>query len=111
MNLFDLPVREETASPPALRYPQPKPSQLIVGGYWKHYVGPVPPTGEPAPLPTLNHNPHDGHRYTRTKFSLAPGVSLGVYPISEQYGITVKGQKDLISLYDAVQQGLAKELT
>lgn len=63
-----------------------------------------------SPLPTLNFIPHDQNEYRAARFELMPGVSVGTYPLSGCFGVKVPGHADLISLYEACQRGLAKEI-
>lgn len=109
MNLFDLPderTEEVTVFVPAARMAL----GIVVAGFWRHYVGPMPVNGIPPPLPTLNKNPHDLHGYTDAQFRLAAGVRLEIYPLSGCLGLRVRGEKELVSLYDGVRRELAVEV-
>jgi len=101
------------APAPAPLAPLPAPSvtsaRVTTFGWIKSYVGPPLPAGDVAELPTLNCI-EDGHRYRHCRFELSPGVAVGDYPGGFGLrGLRVKGEKELLSLYDAVRRELARE--
>ena len=63
-----------------------------------------------SPIATLNFIPRDGNAYRAARFELLRGAAVGVYPVSQCRGVKPPGHDGLISLYEAVQQGLAREV-
>lgn len=103
-----------TLPAPAVSSVQPSPAGREAPGYHPGYVktyqGSVPTTGPPPPIFTLNCIPNDGHGYEAVLFALAASVTVEVYPVSKCLGLRVAGEKELISLHDAVGRKLARKV-